>query len=495
MKKLWLAATLLFTMAVYGQHPVAWAGTALRQNGTAYLLQLRGTVQPGWQVYAADDAAEGLETVKLHWEDAGILPGSTSYLSAPVELPDAVFDKQCSFYKNDIILEQLVQVNGDAPAALAVSVTGFATDGKTFLPLDDTIRVAMGGTAAVNDLVLHSVDLSHPVSPCGQAPAASGNGLLAIFLLGIGGGLLALLTPCVFPMIPVTVSFFTNTGASRKRGVINGIVYGLSILLIYVLASVPFHLMGNIDPQVFNTISTSVGVNIAFFIIFIVFALAFFGLFNISLPAAAAGKADSRSGKGSFAGIFFMALTLAIVSFSCTGPILGSLLVGSLSPGGGAWQLTAGMAGFGLALALPFALFAMFPGWLKALPRSGGWMETFKKSLAFVELGLAIKFFSNADLVQHWGIMKREIFIGLWILIAVALALYLFGVFEKRKTVTQPYIIKDKVPVRPDIRKAIAVLVLLFAVYLLPGVTKSKMANLSPAQWFCTTAQLQYIRA
>jgi thiol:disulfide interchange protein len=287
-------------------------------------------------------------------------------------------------------------------------------------------------------------------------------------LLGFLGGLIALLTPCVFPMIPVTVSFFTKRAKSRKQAIRNGALYGFFIFLIYVLASVPFHVLGNVQPEIFNNISTNAWLNILFFIIFIFFAISFFGFFELTLPSGIASKADAKSGLGSIGGIFFMALTLAIVSFSCTGPILGSLLVGSLS--GGAWPLTAGLAGFGLALALPFALFAIFPEWLQSLPKSGGWLDTVKKVLAFIELALAFKFLSNADLVMHWGILKREVFIGIWILISAGLTLYLFGLL------LLPHDYKGmKIGTG---RKVLGVIALLFTVYLIPGVTTTKYANL-----------------
>jgi thiol:disulfide interchange protein DsbD len=193
---------------------------------------------------------------------------------------------------------------------------------------------------------------------------------------------------------------------------------------------VPFHFLDSLNPEILNNISTNVYLNVFFFVIFIVFAFSFFGYYEISLPGSMSSGADSKAGSGNIAGIFFMALTLALVSFSCTGPILGSLLAGSLSADGGAMQLTSGMAGFGLALALPFALFALFPNLLHSLPKSGGWLNTVKVVLGFVELALAFKFLSNADLVMHWGILKREIFIGIWILTGAGLTLYLFGLIK-----------------------------------------------------------------
>jgi thiol:disulfide interchange protein DsbD len=276
-------------------------------------------------------------------------------------------------------------------------------------------------------ILLPTAATQAPATACATAVATTNTSSSPweLLLLGFLGGLIALITPCVFPMIPVTVSFFTKRSKTRKQGIKNGLLYGLSIFLIYVLASLPFHIVGNVQPEIFNSISTNPWLNIIFFIIFIFFSISFFGFFEISLPTGIANKADSKSGLGSIAGIFFMAITLAIVSFSCTGPILGTLLVGSLQ--GGAWALTYGMAGFGLALALPFTLFAIFPQWLQSLPKSGGWLDTVKKVLAFLELALAFKFLSNADLVQHWGLLKREVFIGIWAIISIALALYLIG--------------------------------------------------------------------
>jgi thiol:disulfide interchange protein DsbD len=246
------------------------------------------------------------------------------------------------------------------------------------------------------------------------------------------------------------------------------LIYGLSIFLIYVLASVPFHIVGNVQPEIFNSISTNAWLNIAFFAIFIFFSISFFGYFEISLPSGIANKADAKSGLGSLGGIFFMAITLAIVSFSCTGPILGTLLVGSLQ--GGAWALTQGMAGFGLALALPFTLFAIFPQWLQSLPKSGGWLDTVKKVLAFVELALAFKFLSNADLVQHWGLLKREVFIGIWILSSLGLTAYLFGFL------LLPHDVKgQKIALG---RKLLGGLSLGFALYLGAGLMPQNANNL-----------------
>jgi thiol:disulfide interchange protein DsbD len=268
--------------------------------------------------------------------------------------------------------------------------------------------------------------ITEPLDTCGE-PLKTEKTNWGIFILGFLGGLIALLTPCVFPMIPLTVSFFTKGSNDPKKGIMRAGLYGFFILLVYVLLSIPFHLMDSINPDILNEISTNVWLNILFFVVFVVFAFSFFGYFELTLPSSWTNKASQAENAGGIIGIFFMALTLSLVSFSCTGPILGSLLAGALSSDGGAMQLTAGMTGFGLALALPFTLFAAFPGWMKNLPKSGGWLNTVKVVLGFLELALALKFLSNADLVKHWGLLKIEPFLGLWIVIFVLMALYIFG--------------------------------------------------------------------
>ena len=333
-------------------------------------------------------------------------------------------------------------------------------------------------TAGTGGLKLNTIDLAHPVNDCGGTGAedSKSKGLLGIFILGFLGGLVGLFMPCTFPMIPLTVSFFTKRAASRSKGIANAFLYGFFIFLIYVLISVPFYFLKGNNANILNTISTNVWLNVAFAAVFLVFALSFFGLFEITLPSGISNSVDAKSGIGSLGGIFFMALTLVIVSFSCTGPILGTLLVGALNQDGGAVQLTVAMAGFGLALGLPFALFALFPHWLQSLPRSGSWMNTVKIVFGFVELALALKYLSNADLVSHWGLLKRETFFGLWILISVGAAFYLFGVIKFHH---------DPPPAKLSLgRKIVALLFLVFGLYLIPGLTNTGYANISLVSGF-----------
>lgn len=247
-----------------------------------------------------------------------------------------------------------------------------------------------------------------------------------IFLLGFGGGLIALLTPCVFPMIPLTVSFFTKASGTRRKSIGMAALYGFFITAIYVLLAAPF-LVAKIPPDTLNEIATSATLNIVFFVIFVAFAFSFFGYYEITMPSKLTNKMDSASDIGGIIGIFFMAVTLALVSFSCTGPILGSFLAGTLATNPDPYNLLFVMLGFGLALGLPFSLFAAFPSMMKSLPKSGGWLNSVKVILGFLEIGMALKFLSNADLVEQWGILKRETFLVIWAIIGLAMAAYLMG--------------------------------------------------------------------
>src|SRR5258708_1958533 len=267
------------------------------------------------------------------------------------------------------------------------------------------------------------------------------------------------------------LTFITKRSASRSKGIANAFLYGLFIFLIYVLISVPFYFLKANNANILNNIATNVWLNLFFAAVFLAFALSFFGLFEITLPSSISNSVDTKSNISSVGGIFFMALTLAVVSFSCTGPILGTFVVSALGPNGGPVQLTVVLAGFGLALGLPFALFALFPSWLQTLPRSGSWMNTVKIVFGFLELALFIKYFSNADLVTHWGLLKRETFFAFWILISIALALYLFGVIKFHHDPPP-----DKLG---NARISFTVVFLTFALSMVPVLTNTKNANVS----------------
>ena len=279
-----------------------------------------------------------------------------------------------------------------------------------------------------NSIKVESLDAKNPLTDCGISAQEESSDDFWIFILGFIGGLLALLTPCVFPMIPLTVSFFTKGTDNKTKGKRDAMLYGFFIFVIFVALSLPFHIIDGVSGNIFNEISTNIWLNLFFFAVFLFFALSFFGFYEITLPSWIANKSSKAEQAGGLVGIFFMALTLVIVSFSCTGPILGSLL-GSVVTGASdvALLLTYALAGFGLAWAVIFGLLALFPQALQALPKSGAWMNTIKVVLGFIELALALKFLSKADLVSKTFLLKRELFIGIWILITIGLTLYLFG--------------------------------------------------------------------
>lgn len=322
-------------------------------------------------------------------------------------------------------------------------------------------------------LKIESLDYKKPLTNCniGQV-TTSGENYWTYLFLGFIGGFIALLTPCVFPMIPLTISFFTKGQKDKSKGRRDAMLYGFFILLIFVLLSVPFHLIDGIAGNIFNKISTSVWLNIAFFVIFIFFAGSFFGYYNITLPSSIANKSSKAEEAGGIIGIFFMSLTLVIVSFSCTGPILGSLLGSAVTGSSNVpMLLTFALAGFGLSWALVFGLLALFPQALQSLPKSGGWMNTVKVVLGFIELGLALKFLSKADLVTKTFLLKRELFIVIWIILLIGLVAYLFGLIRF------PH--DDKNPKISFGRKLFGMVGIGFLVYLVQGLIPSERPKLS----------------
>jgi cytochrome c biogenesis protein CcdA/thioredoxin-related protein len=450
---------------------ISWTSHSAKSANGEYQLVFSVHIKPGWQLYAPNQDLSGTPSMELNFADSSFSVSSPFAGEGKSEKHAiAVFDN-ASFvvYTGDAKFSIPLKIKGIIPAQVFGSLNYYYGKSDSFYSGNYGFNVGLeGGINKESRIRINSFDLKHPVNPCGDTGTA-GKGLLSIFLLGLLGGFIALLTPCVFPLIPLTVSFFTKSG-SRGGGKAHAFLYGFFILLIYVLLSLPFHLLDHTDPEILNNISTNVWLNLLFFVIFVVFAVSFFGYFEITLPGGVANSVGSKSGTG-IAGIFFMALTLAIVSFSCTGPILGSLLAGALSNHGGAIELSFGMGGFGLGLALPFALFALFPGWLGSLPKSGGWLGSVKVVLGFLELAMAVKFLSNADLVEQWGLLKREVFIGFWVLIGILITLYLLGKIR----------FPHDSPVK-KLRGARLVFLLFFGlatVYLLPGLTNSPAANLT----------------
>ncbi len=466
------------------EEPITWDSHLEKENDSIYKLSFTAKLEKGWHLYAQDIDDEGPIPTTFTFADAGKayeLIGETSEPNVPT-IFDEVFGMEIKYFEEEATFYQTIKVL-DKDAVIEVEVEFMVCNDSQCLPPD-----VVPFQFSVADNSVNKGYANEEISPLDiqktedltldlkgwdtyKTEGEEKEGFLTVFLLGFLGGLIALLTPCVFPMIPLTVSFFTKGAKTRKQGLFNAILYGVFIFLIYLLLSLPFHLLDSLAPEILNNISTNVTLNVVFFVIFIIFAFSFFGYYEITLPSSWSSKMDDKASSiGGVVGIFFMALTLALVSFSCTGPILGSLLGGSLSSDGGAIQLSFGMGGFGLALALPFALFALFPNWLNSLPKSGGWLNTVKVVLGFLELGLAFKFLSNADLVEHWGILKREIFIGIWILVGIGLMLYLFGIIRFPHDGPKKKLTKT--------RFGFGVLTFVFVLYLFPGLSNSAFANL-----------------
>lgn len=424
----------------------------------------------GTQLYAPTQDFGGSASAELVFVDSSIVAESFVSTGATKKINSGIFEKELNVSEGKAEWKATVQFKDKVPAQLLGKLLVNYNKGDEFLqdiPFSFSASLE-GGVASGGKIKTASIDIKNPVNNCGDDGTES-KSLVSIFLLGLLGGLIALLTPCVFPLIPVTVTFFTKKSTTRSKAVSNAVFYGLSIFFIYVAITIPFHVASKtISPEIFNNISTNVWLNIIFFAVFVFFALSFFGLFEIVLPSSFANRADSKSGLSNLSGIFFMAATLCIVSFSCTGPLLGTLLANVANEG--PWPLTVGAAGFGVALGLPFALFAMFPNWLHSLPKSGGWMTDVKVVLGFVELALAVKFLANADNVEQWGILKREVFVAAWVIIGACIVLYLLGWLK----------IGHSSPVKKFSFARIAFIVLFGAItlYLMPGLTNSRYAKM-----------------
>lgn len=469
----------LFTFLVAGKFsgaqephsPYEWKVSSLKTGEGRYELHFSTKGAAGFQLYAPNQVLFGVKSSEIRFPDSAIVQTGDFVISpAPKKIQSSIFEgASVGVLEGETEWKATIQIEGKVPAKLQGTLFYTYGNEEEFYPSSMFSFVTeLEDGVQTGSIRIASIDIKNPVSHCGDEDTQN-KSIFTIFLLGFLGGLIALITPCVFPMIPVTVTFFTKKTHDHRKSVSNAVLYGFFIFLIYVLITAPFHIADKaINPEIFNNISTNVWLNLLFFAIFVAFALSFFGLFEITLPSGLANKAGSKSGLGNAGGIFFMAATLAIVSFSCTGPILGTLLVGVAEQG--AWPLTVGAAGFGLALGLPFALFAMFPQWLQSLPKSGGWMTDVKVVLGFLELALAVKFLSNADLVKQWGLLKREVFIGLWALISLCIVLYLLGKIR----------FAHSSPVRRFSFLRISFIILFSAVtiYLLPGLTNSKWADL-----------------
>ena len=433
----------LFSLLCFSQDPVKWSTSVKKINDITFQLNTKAEIEDNWRLYSQNLDDGGALPTEFIFEDNSILKSFSNVLEPePITKYDPIFKMDQSYFVNNVVFTQdivlLESFNNDL---IIQNLYYQVCDDRVciFQDVQLVFNLSSNEVQSVSSFDYSSIesdlklDLGNYELIKNEYVSESSSSFsrrLNILILGLLGGFLALLTPCVFPMIPLTVSFFSTKNEKAK---LYSTSYGLFIILIYISLSLPFYFLENINPEILNQISTSPILNFIFFAIFIAFALSLFGLFDITLPSSWSNTVDSKSNlyKGLIS-TFFMSLTLCLVSFSCTGPILGTLLVGTLTSDGGAIDLTYGMLGFGVALAIPFTLLAFFPNIINKLPKSGSWTNTIKVILGFVELALAFKFLSNVDLIQEWGILKREVFIAIWVLIFIACGLYL--IITSRKT-------------------------------------------------------------
>ncbi|TDD95484.1 protein-disulfide reductase DsbD family protein [Flavobacterium cellulosilyticum] len=466
--------------------PVKWTTSIEKKSETNYILTFKGVIEADWHLYSQftpDGGPLALEVVFKNQKGNYTLVGKAKESKTKTAYND-VFEVNETYFEKKAQIQQEIAIVNSKNTKVEVSLnyqvckevcinqekkfsfeipTSAAATPKV-AAVEKTIVIPAEIDTAKVDSLAPSLGTSYSMEavPEKAVPAEnkteSQRGLWSIFFIAFLSGFAALLTPCVFPMIPMTVSFFTKQSKTRAAGIRNAIIYGVAIILIYVLLGLLVTWIFGADAL--NALSTNVWFNIIFFLLLVVFAFSFLGAFEIMLPNSWSNKVDSQADRGGVIGILFMALALAIVSFSCTGPIVGTLLVEAASKGGIAPVI--GMFGFSLALALPFMLFAMFPGWLQSLPKSGGWLNTVKVVLGFLELALAFKFLSNADLVLQLHLLEREVFLAIWIAIFGTLAFYLFG------KITLPH---DSPIAHISVgRLSLGIVVLSFTIYMIPGL-------------------------
>ncbi|MBK5208464.1 MAG: thioredoxin family protein [Flavobacteriaceae bacterium] len=516
MKKIFLLlAFFALGNASYAQihDPVKWSTSVEKISNSEYDIIVTATIEAKWHLYSQNVPENGPIATSFSFKknpDFELIGKPSEEKGHTVH--DPVFDMKIKYFENKATFKQRVKIRTQNAVKVVGEVEFMVCDDSSCLPptvIDLTFLIpgnkanaasinnneeneASSVTNAKNKEVSSATDVKEnevssvtedaknkevvAVKAAKNSNKTSNKSLLTIFIIAFFSGFAALLTPCVFPMIPMTVSFFTKQSKSKAEGIRNAIIYGVSIVIIYVLLGLLVSAVFGADAL--NALSTNVWFNVIFFILLVVFAISFLGAFEIVLPSSWGTKVDAQADRGGLIGIFFMALALAIVSFSCTGPIVGTLLV-EAAAGGNQIGPIVGMLGFSLALAIPFALFAAFPGWLNSLPKSGGWLNTVKVVLGFLELALAFKFLSNADLVLqlHW--LEREVFISIWITIFLVLAFYLFGKIQLPHDSPLTHISVG--------RLSLGIISLAFAIYMIPGLWGAPLNLISafpPAQHY-----------
>jgi len=453
-----------FSSRAQNTNPVGFSYAKERTNADEVLLTIKVAVKPGIKLYAVQqDTPDGIgSSIVFDSIFSKYLDGTVIEKQGFKTEKDETLNAEVKYFTDSALWQQKVKVNTIDSILLKGTISYMYKQGDEYKPGEEKFK-----------FFIQPAPDNHAVFPS-DSNGMGNKSLLWIFLAAFGGGLLALLTPCVYSMIPVTVSFFTKRSKTKKEGIRNALYYAASIVIIFTLLG--FLITIIFGPAALNSVATNWIANLVFFALFVIFGISFLGAFDIALPSSWTNKSDSRAGMGSFLGVFFMALTLVLVSFSCTGPIIGNLLV--LAAKGSYWGPLIGMFGFSLALALPFALFAFFPSKLNVLGKAGGWLNAVKVTLGFLELALALKFLSNADLVKGWRLLDREVFLSLWIVIFLLLGIYLLGKLKFHHDDELP---KNDfgLPYLSVTRLFFAITALAFTVYMIPGLWGAPLKGIS----------------
>ena len=451
------------TVLAQTENAVKWSNTLTEKGDGIYTLQVKAQMEEGWHIYVTDPAKAFNPTEIVFEPSEGIaLEGKMRELSKAKYAKDEMLGMEIGEYEHEAVFEQdfKVEKNGEVKVAITYQACNL---GSCLSPTTDEMTVTFGKGVTPQEEVKDVKD------------AAGAGSLWSLIIEAILWGFAALLTPCVFPMVPMTVSFFMKNSGSAARGRMNASLYGLFIVALYtlpiaILIIITRVLGGDaVTADIFNWLATHWVPNIIFFVVFMVFAASFFGAFEITLPSALVNKSDAQSDKGGLGGIFFMALTLVLVSFSCTGPIVGSVLIKSTS--GEVWSPIITMLAFSTAFALPFTIFAFFPSMLKKLPKSGGWLNSVKVVLGFIEVALGFKFLSVADQVYHWNLLDREVYLAIWIVVFSLLGLYLLGKIKFAHDSEMEHLSVG--------RLALAIGVFTFVIYMIPGMWGAPLKALS----------------
>ena len=461
-------------------NPVNWSSTVESDSAGVYRLVFTANIQLPWHMYDLGPYEGGPNPTTFTFTEnpAVELLGEMQQLSVPTRVFDPMFEMEIGYFSGQAQFARSVRLkNPDEGTTLHVNVEWMACDDQSCLPPSDqdfTLTIGKPQSAA-SASVTSTTSSSDPTSSSTMDAVGGGKSLWGLILEAVLWGLAALLTPCVFPMVPMTVSFFLKGSDNQARGRLMASLYGLFIVLLYTLPITLIILItklvggDSVTADIFNWLATHWLPNVIFFLVFMIFAASFFGAFEITMPSKLVNRSDRKADQGGIFGTFFMALTLVLVSFSCTGPIVGSVLIKSTS--GEVWTPVITMLAFSIAFALPFTLFAFFPTLLKSLPKSGGWLNSVKVVLGFLELALGLKFLSVADQTYHWGLLDREIYLALWIVIFALLGFYLLGKIR---------FAHDSEP-RPlsVTRLLLSIVVFAFVVYLIPGMWGAPLKGIS----------------